>query len=339
MASLKKDSWTDGYIASGSLEGIDGPGRRTVRRLEIRRVTKESSVGIQGVDRFPDLAWLALSSIEDVDLSPLRGLTLDALDLQDVRDCDLAPIEEVKALRRLGLMDVSPLPIQRLRLPSSLESLKIINDERHGAHHVADLVQAIDWSRLAGLRDLLINAGDGWSAPVVLTDLGFLTHLPELVTLRMEEGVAHAGPGPSPLEPPFAGLSRKLRWVRISAVDPEPLKAALEAFIQPPGDDVDQPQGVSVYPRDSAPAEPAWTIRAFEDDDGFGVYGSLHQALGQDPDATEYEVVERARARIASADPSLLERLDFDPEAGGTGIYADRRQDLETALHVLRLGS
>jgi len=337
MASLRKDSWTDGYVASGSLEGIDGPGRRTVRRLEIRRVTKGSSVGIQGVDRFPDLTWLALSSIEDGDLSPLRGLTLDALDLQDVRDCDLAPIEEVKALRRLGLVDVSPLPIQCLRLPSSLESLMIINDERHAAHHVADLVEAIDWSRLTGLRDLQITAGDGWSAPVVLTDLGFLTHLPELVTLRMEEGVAHAGPGASPLEPPFAGLSRKLRWVRISAVDPEPLKAAFEAFIQPPGDDVDQPQGVSVYPRDSAPAEPAWTIRAFESDDGFGVYGSLQQALGQGPDETEYEAAERAQSVLASAQPELAKRLDFDPEANGTGIYAASRKDLEAVIEILGL--
>jgi hypothetical protein len=36
-------------------------------------------------------------------------------------------------------------------------------------------------------------------------------------------------------------------------------------------------------------------------------------------------------------DPALLRRLDFDPEANGTGIAARTREDLEAALRILGL--
>ena len=41
--------------------------------------------------------------------------------------------------------------------------------------------------------------------------------------------------------------------------------------------------------------------------------------------------------RLREADRALLRRLDFDPEAGGTGILARSREDLEAALGILGL--
>ena len=168
--------------------------------------------------------------------------------------------------------------------------------------------------------------------------LSFLRELPELRILRMEQGIFHDGPEPSPLEPPFAGLSRNLTWVRIDAADPEPLRMALEEIMARPAPTDSGPYGVTVYDRPppdqrSAPGE--WAVHAY-DDGGWGVYGSLYEALDCD-DETEYEAADRAQRRLRSADAKLAKRLDFDPESNGTGLYAESREDLEAALRLLGL--
>jgi hypothetical protein len=48
-------------------------------------------------------------------------------------------------------------------------------------------------------------------------------------------------------------------------------------------------------------------------------------------------VLKVARRRLRESDPALLRRLDFDPEANGTGILARSREDLEAALRILGL--
>ncbi len=340
MAGLRRGAGPDAYVVSGTLEGVDGPGRRTVRELDVRGLGPDAVGGLSALPAFGDLEDLTLERVHGVDLAPLAQTGVRGLRLLDIAELDLAVLAELK-LEGLLIAEFRDCAMPAtLRLSASLRGLSIFNDGPSlSGDDVRILVERIDWSLLGGLRMLDLSVGGNHELAPAVVDLGFLRHLPELVTLRMEDGVVHAGPGPSPLEPPFAGLSRKLRWVRVSAVDPEPLKAALEAFIAPPRDDGDGPQGVTVYQREAAaPAEPAWTIREFEGDDGFGVYGSLQQALGQGSEETEYKVVKRVRALIASADPALLKRLDFDPEAGGTGIYAERRQDLEGVLRILGLG-
>jgi hypothetical protein len=127
--------------------------------------------------------------------------------------------------------------------------------------------------------------------------------------------------------------------LRLDAWEPEPLCAALQAYLGiDPGDVGARP---SVYQR-YAYTEPAppWTIREYPDGDGWGVYGSLLRSeAGEHEDGTEYDACRRARRRIGQANPALLKRLDFDPESAGTGIAAATREDLEAALGILGLAA
>jgi hypothetical protein len=82
----------------------------------------------------------------------------------------------------------------------------------------------------------------------------------------------------------------------------------------------------------------AWAITEPEDDgDPWSVYASLYLAAEGRDGETEYDVLKVARRRLRESDPALLRRLDFDPEANGTGILARSREDLEAALRILGL--
>lgn len=198
---------------------------------------------------------------------------------------------------------------------------------------VEQAIDAIDWSTMPALVTLGIRVGGLYEVRPIDADLGFLRSLPALRHLDLASGILHRGPGPSPLEPPFDGLSRQLTSLRIEADEPEPLRAALREYL---GVATDDPEGPSVrqrYPYEE-PAPP-WSIR--EDDDGCSVYGSFaREEHAAHDDVTEYDALRRARARLRAVDPALDRRLDFDPESAGTGIMAARREDLERALAILR---
>src|SRR4051794_29380113 len=124
--ALRKDTWPDGYIATGPLEQIGGPGRRTVRRLGLRRPSGDPAL----LARFGDLEAL---TIEDA-AAPL----------------DLAPLADLAGLEDLTIVNVASVAVPRvLPLTGSLRLLAIINDapDLDGAP-VAQLIEAIDWSRL-----------------------------------------------------------------------------------------------------------------------------------------------------------------------------------------------
>ena len=153
--ALRKDTWPDGYIATGPLEQIGGPGRRTVRRLELRRPSGDLSVLAQ----FGDLTAL---TIDDA-AAPL----------------DLAPLADLAGLEDLTIVNVAAVTVPDvLRLSGALRLLAIINDARglDGAP-VAQLIEAIDWSRLTGLRSLVLRVGGLNDLPPVTADLRFLEGL------------------------------------------------------------------------------------------------------------------------------------------------------------------
>jgi hypothetical protein len=328
-------------VVSGTLAGIDGPGRRTVRELTVRRLEADTDSGLSALSMFPDLEDLTLEKVAGVDLAALAQTHILGLGLFEVSRVDLGVLAALDQLQGLMIIQIGDCTIPaKLRLAGSLEGLTIFNDGSGlSGQPVADLVERIDWSCLGGLRTLLLHVGGNHELAPVGVDLSFLAQLPELRTLRIERGIFHDGPGPSPLEPPFPGLSRNLTWVRVDAVDPEPLRAAFEEIIVTPAPSDPGPHGVTVYkrfPHESRPAGSVdWEIRAF-DGGGWGVYGSLYAAVDSDEE-TEYEAAERAQERLLSADAELAKRLDFDPEANGTGIYAESREDLETALRLLGL--
>lgn len=76
---------------------------------------------------------------------------------------------------------------------------------------------------------------------------------------------------------------------------------------------------------------------------GYAVYGPLLEAglPGVDPEdgMGEHEACERAQALVGEADAALASRLDFDPEAGGTGVLAPSAEDLERFLRLLKIVS
>ena len=278
----------------------------------------DTDSGLSALSMFPDLEDLTLEKVAGVDLAALAQTHILGLGLFEVSRVDLGVLAALDQLQGLMIIQIGDCTIPaKLRLAGSLEGLTIFNDGSGlSGQPVADLVERIDWSCLGGLRTLLLHVGG-----------------------NHERGIFHDGPGPSPLEPPFPGLSRNLTWVRVDAVDPEPLRAALEEIIVTPAPSDPGPHGVTVYkrfPHESRPAGSVdWEIRAF-DGGGWGVYGSLYAAVDSDEE-TEYEAAERAQERLLSADAELANRLDFDPEANGTGIYAESREDLETALRLLGL--
>ena len=140
-------------------------------------------------------------------------------------------------------------------------------------------------------------------------------------------GVWHRGPEPSPLEPPFTGLTKTLRRVSLDAWEPDALRAALEEYLLV--------ASVMVVQRYEPETHEPWAID--HDDDEWVTYGSLWEAMDAGDDETEYDAMKAAKRMIRSADPKLLARLDFDHESDGTGIAARTREDLERALGILGL--
>jgi hypothetical protein len=169
-------------------------------------------------------------------------------------------------------------------------------------------------------------------------DLGLLAELPQLELLEVR-GLRHRGPGPSPLAPPFPGLSLDLAGGLSEVDDEEAVRAAWEEHRRAAGRTGESMSFRALWdpPADEAP-EAAWEISAPADDgDPWSVYGSLWLASDGRDGETEYDALKVARRRIREANPALLRRLDFDPEANGTGIMARSREDLEAALRILGL--
>jgi hypothetical protein len=322
---LRKDTWTDGYYVTGSLDGVSGPGRRTVRRLELRRL---SGVDLSVLRQFPDLRIAEFERVADLDLEPLAGLPLTEVGITHGTGINLEPLQRLENLESLSLFEVDPVIECPLTLPASMREIAIvIDDPQMSGEPLARIVEAIDWSRLGGLRDLALRVGGNNEMEPVTVDLGFLGGLPQLERLDLYRYVWHDGPDPSPLEPPFQGLSKQLNWVRIDAWEPERVRKALDTYLGRPA--------VTTYQREQPTARPEWAIMELGDE--WHAYGSLHRAEHALSDTTEYAAARRARGKIRATDPQLARRLDFDPESAGTGIAATTRADLHAALAILGL--
>jgi hypothetical protein len=325
------------YAASGTLAGIDGPGKRTVTSLSLRRLGAGEDLSVLAA--FGDLEQLELDHVQDVDLSPLAVPGLRRLAIKHASGVlDLTPVARLPRLELLILGNLHAVHVAPLALAGTLRSLTVINDDPAltGAP-VKHVVEAIDWDGLGDLHTLSVGVGGLYEMPPIQLDLSFLRSLPALERLDMHTGIRHAGAGPSPLEPPFHGLSKRLSFVRIDAEDPEPVRRALCAYL---GLDPDDPASAAVvYERRAASeSQPPWTISELPDG-GWAVYGSLWRASGGSDGTTEFDLLREAKRRLRAGDAALLKRLDFDPESAGTGISAASREDLERALDILGLAS
>jgi hypothetical protein len=321
------------YAASGTLAGISGPGRRTVTQLELRRLGPDEDLSVLAA--FAQLERLELHHVNGLDLAPLAGLPLTHLSILDATALDLAPLAGLPALQWLTLLNLADCTVAPLTLAPSLVTILVVNDDPGlTGDPVRDIVGAIEWSALPALRSLNFRVGGLYEMRPIELDLGFLRDAPQLTYLDAHTGLRHAGPGPSPFEPPFHGLPKHLTWLRIDADDPEPTRAALREYLGI--DPADIEAGPSVYQRYPFEAPPPpWTITAC--DGTWITYGSLFREEQGESNDTEYDALRRAKGRLRAADAALLRRLDFDPESAGTGIAAEQREDLEAALRILGL--
>lgn len=322
------------YRASGTLRGIDGPGRRTVSALTLQKLGAGEDLAV--LSHFPDLVQLELEHATDLDLSALAGLGITTLAIRSCAGLNLAPIASLPKLALLIIGNVDRLHVPDLSLAQGLRSLAIINDDPElDGQPVKQIIEAIQWSRLINLRELVVRIGGLYEALPIRTDLAFLGRLPALARLDMYRGVRHDGADPSPLEPPFAGLSKHLTSIRIDGDEPERTRRALCVYL---GVDPEDPEaGVIVCERhaDTATRRP-WSIQG-PIDGRWTAYGSLLRAERGAYDDTEYAACQRAEQRLRKANPGLLRRLDLDPESAGTGVVAHSPEDLTAALDVLGL--
>ncbi|WCB93276.1 hypothetical protein DSM104299_01988 [Baekduia alba] len=322
------------YRASGPLDGIV-PGRRTVKILDLQNVDGSGTEGLEPLQAFEDLEELQLERVRNLDLAVLGQLpALRRLRLERVAGVDLGTLTapaQLEALRVFDLDDDCVVP-EQMPLPASVCDIALSESRRgHTGRQVAKLVAAIDWSRLPNLTRLSIRVGGLDDVEPAQVDLGLLRHLPLLESLFLY-GVEHTGAGPSPLRPPFDGIPRQnLNRLIIDA----PL--AERDLITNELRETFGFEEIAVRARKPfVPPPPPWQIS--ETSDGqFAVYGSLADAFDLSSDETEVDALRTARRRLREADPKLLRALDFDPESGGTAIAAASRSDLEQALSVLGL--
>lgn len=212
---LKKDGLEGAYSISSTLAGIDGPGRRIVRRLALRRLASDD-VDLAALSTFVDLEHLEIHGPAAVDLSVLGMLPrLTSVSLQGCRSVDLQALARVPALESLILYDVASHPANGVAFSPTLRSLTIgVDDPSVPSTMLKDVVAALDWSAVPYLRSLMLVVGGVHDLPPVALDLTFLRHLTRLERLDFAMGIVDASPDPSPLRPPFDGLSKHLRHVR-----------------------------------------------------------------------------------------------------------------------------
>jgi hypothetical protein len=320
------------YRISGSLDGIV-PGRRSVGRLIVGRFGPQASEGLAPLRAFSDLRELELEWALDVDLEPLTALALEQLRIADGRGIDLEPIARIATLEQLSVIAPADCSVPSC-WPLSPRLRQIMLIARNGdARFISDAVSAIPWSQLRSLEGLALMG------EACRVDLGFLEALPWLRYLDVR-GILHAGRDGSPIVPPFAGLPGGLLGGLIEVPDDEAAGRAWLAHAGPPEGHDQRGLGFRAlhWPTEEARNARPWAIREPDlDGDPWTTYGSLHHAgQGQDGD-TETDALRAARSRLRAADPALLRRLDFDPEANGTGIYAHSRADLEAAIELLGL--
>jgi hypothetical protein len=302
----------------------------------VSRLPPDASEGLAPLAAFEHLRWLLLDRVSAVDLSPLGGLALERLRIDESARLDLAPLSAIKPLESLKLIDLKDCYASS---PLRLEALRELNlsTDRRGlpGDSVRAAIEAIDWSRLGHLRSLGLRVGGLETLAPIKVDLGLLRELPRLERLEIT-GVWHDSSGPNPLEPPFEGLPPGLTWLRFPAADHEALEAAIRRhFGVTFADIVDGTRVVVVYPRGEADPKPSsWVLLPPEGDGDWCTYGSLADRFDTE---TEHEAVNLARRAIRDHDQRLLSRLDFDQESSGTGIMATDLADLEAALAILGL--
>lgn len=219
------------FSVSGTLAGISGPGRRAVTTLQLRGLGPGEDLSV--LANFRDLKELELDQVRGLDLSPLTSLAaLRSLIIKNATGLDLGHVTGLVSLESLGISDIDGCRIPSLALPPTLRILSIVNDSPSlTGQQVQQACGAIEWVHQSDLRALDIRVGGLHEMRPIEVNLGFLRLLPMLDHLDLHAGVRHAGPLPSPIEPPFEGLSKRLTFCRIDAWHPDLVRAALCAHL------------------------------------------------------------------------------------------------------------
>lgn len=344
-ASIRKlANMTDAYEVKGSPREVKF-GRRRIADLTVRSVHDDRNA-LSPLADLADLRFLRLERVSSVDLSPLAGLGIESLEIAEVSHLDLEPIADLPALDALVLQSISECTVPNpWPLPASLRALSFSSfGAKAPASMVAELLSAVAWEALPQLVLLDIALGDGSPGAPLRHDFSFLRHLPLLESLSLWQGVRHSGENPSPLEPPFSGLPRGLRRVHVAVAEPAVVEPALMTYLGWSSWPADAGPGVvELEPLpdpapDPTPGDSRGSFMPHPPDangEPWSMYGSVYDAL-DDPDvATEYDALELFKKRLATSDPKLLSRLEFDQEADGTGIEAPTLAELQSVRRHL----
>ena len=113
MAGLRKDAGPDAYFVTGTLAGIKGPGRRTVRVLTVRGLQGYADGDLAVLSTFPDLESLTLEKIADVDLAPLAQTGIRGLGLLGASRVDLGALAKLDRLTGLMIAQIADCTVPR----------------------------------------------------------------------------------------------------------------------------------------------------------------------------------------------------------------------------------
>lgn len=314
------------YRLTGGLRGIEGPGRRDVRNLDLRGFDGRCGDRLSTLATFVHLEHLTLTEAQGADLREVASIpNLLGFHLDGGRHSSGTELCVSRALRWLMINDQEPAAAQQI-------------------------VTALPWNELGALRVLVLFGG---STPIDL-DLSVLKPLGALEQLTLQY-VRHTGDAPSPFDRPVQ-LPRTLRRIDVMSDTPAQTERALreylritkpEVVVSPSGqrfvDDGPTRPLVRVsrtpWSRRSGAVEPPdlsdWSV--VESEDYVGMWWTTGELLRLDAYRdleTEHDAAERAEGTIRRRDPDLASRLDFDAESGQTAIHG-ARDDLEAAVEML----
>lgn len=314
------------YELSGSLAGLSGPGRRTVIELELRRLDGDD---LSVLESFADLKSLRIERSQNLDLSTLPELPGLELTLDRVSGVDLSALDGRNDLESLWFLHMGEARTPpRLRLSSRLHRLLIYADGTQSGLAL-ELVEAIDWESLTQLRNLGLRVH---ADRLLRTDLSFIGSLQQLKRLEILGDLRHEGTTPSPFAPPFPGLPKDLKALRIRAYGAARLKRQIQQHMGLPEDPTGEPSVTERYRWE--PGLPMWEpIKS-----GIGWEASGHLAVAAaDPDRPEADMRKDAAQQLARFDPELASRVEIDPLRQGSALVAETQKDLLTALQALNL--
>lgn len=307
----------------GDIEPIAG--LTGLRRLRIEHQTFQSIAPVaaatglrwlaigwwKGMDRLGSLTDLEHVELNEGTISSLRAFRelrrLRSLTIFGRRLKSIAGIEQLDALEDLFLYNPGVADLTPLAAPQGLRRLRL--------DMPAKVVDFAPIGQLEHLRSLIVNFKG--SASISVPRMADLASLHEMRDLALTK--ADGGGWRFLLDLP--DLRRILLYGSLDADAPERIQSRFPEAL------------VDVRPVSTQAAKP---IEVKQLPDGrWSIFADVHDLLGV---ADNFDAETRLRELLATTDPELLARLEFDSDADALGVVGPAEADLRRVLSGLRNG-